>query len=382
MKYSTWVLSGGIFLVLVAIFFGVRGVQSGNFEKRFGTAEIGDNGLLVKPLSMDGKEYLIPPRERFETGLTLDQRGAINTPIFDSIAEADRYLADEVPGLVVVNSNGSAKFYSYQILNWHEIVNDGDRVILSSTLTGNSGAYLRTVDGQALTFEHTNTVYNNAPIVTDKETGSEWLVGKNTAISGALIGKTLTQLPSTVMSWDNFKSLYPTGTALSTETGVVRDYTRHPYSTYDTAKTIYFPLNKMDDKRIGNAKWVVVGVRLGEEAVAFAKEIEKGFNVFNGLVDGTPIVATYDNETEVIHVFKAVIDGQTLTFEYDRPNNRITDKETGTRWSPTGIGISGKLQGTQLELIPTSEHFWFSWYAQNPTTTIGHLDAVDRTHVE
>ncbi len=382
MKHSTWVLSGGIFLILVALFFGIREMNNDSLEKRFGKAEIGDNGLLVDAKSKDGREYLVPPNEIFATGLTLEQKSALNTPVFDSIATADAYLADDVPGLVVVDSAGSAKFYSYQILNWHEIVNDGEVVILSSTLTRNSGAYSRTVDSQKLTFEQTNTVYNNATIVTDKETGSEWLVGKNIAISGPLLGKELVQLPSTVMTWGDYKDLYRNGTALSTETGVVRDYSRHPYAGYDKAKTIYFPLNKTDEARIGTSKWIVVGARIGNEAVAFAKEIEKGFNVFNTTIAETPVVGIYDIETEVIHVFKSVVDEQTLTFEYDRAKDLITDKETGTRWSVTGVGISGELQGKRLELIPTSEHFWFSWYAQNPTTTIAHVDAVDRTHVE
>jgi hypothetical protein len=48
----------------------------------------------------------------------------------------------------------------------------------------------------------------------------------------------------------------------------------------------------------------------------------------------------------------------------------ITDVETGSTWSVTGIATAGLLAGTQLEPVPHGNHFWFAWVAFSPETTI------------
>ena len=48
----------------------------------------------------------------------------------------------------------------------------------------------------------------------------------------------------------------------------------------------------------------------------------------------------------------------------------ITDRETGSTWSITGVATDGELTGTQLERIVSADHLWFSWAAFTPETRV------------
>ena len=69
----------------------------------------------------------------FSGGPGKDGIPAIDTPKFDTVAEADEWLDDREP-VQVVNLNGDARAYPMQIMMWHEVVNDtvgGDPVVIT-----------------------------------------------------------------------------------------------------------------------------------------------------------------------------------------------------------------------------------------------------------
>ena len=62
---------------------------------------------------------------------------------------------------------------------------------------------------------------------------------------------------------------------------------------------------------------------------------------------------------------------ETLTFErLGPPGTPITDRETGSTWSITGLAIDGPLAGAQMAPVVHGDHFWFAWAAFAPDTTI------------
>lgn len=71
----------------------------------------------------DFSKRTVPLTEVRFLGLFRDQIAPIYSPRFDSIAEADEYLEALEP-VLVVEINGDARAYPFQMLIWHEVVND------------------------------------------------------------------------------------------------------------------------------------------------------------------------------------------------------------------------------------------------------------------
>ena len=67
-------------------------------------------------------------------------------------------------------------------------------------------------------------------------------------------------------------------------------------------------------------------------------------------------------------VFNRVIDGETLTFNYD--DGYFYDYETGSKWDITGYAIDGAYHGKRLERIKHGDYFAFAWFAFRPETEI------------
>jgi len=66
--------------------------------------------------------------------------------------------------------------------------------------------------------------------------------------------------------------------------------------------------------------------------------------------------------------FDRKLQDQTLTFSVQE--GHIVDDQTGSMWNIAGQAISGPLEGQSLTPIIHSDHFWFSWAAFYPDTTI------------
>ena len=48
----------------------------------------------------------------------------------------------------------------------------------------------------------------------------------------------------------------------------------------------------------------------------------------------------------------------------------IIDRETGSSWSTGGLAVRGPLQGSQLQPLPYTISYWFSWVAFHPDTAL------------
>ena len=80
----------------------------------------------------DGVKHSIP-LEEIQTLLGADGIPSIDDPKFVSTTKADEYLDEQEPG-VAFSRGDTHRFYPYQILTWHEIVNDtieGERVLIT-----------------------------------------------------------------------------------------------------------------------------------------------------------------------------------------------------------------------------------------------------------
>ncbi|HCC83758.1 TPA: hypothetical protein DEP96_02830 [Candidatus Uhrbacteria bacterium] len=342
--------------------------------------------LLTTAENFGGQQYLIPHTQVIDSGLKAADVPALTNPKFTSVTAMDSLLADNLFG-IDVEVGGQHRFYPYQILNWHRVVNDtfGDKelIITFDPLTGAAIVYVNPSEGETLSMAFAGTVYNNGELLLDNA-GSQWLqingtqvIHKN-SISRYELGAKLTQYPAQSMKWTDWKNIFPGGEVLSSETGYTRDYTRHPYGQYEASLSIYFPVNKTDS-RIGSSKWWVDGLSINGEHLALVKTIMQGPYVYNTVLGGVPISAFYDSELDMTHVFNPVVGDKTLTFTAPRDQalknpQTFIDDQTKSIWSATGVATEGELKGTVLQMINAPEYYWFAWAATYPDTRVAVID--------
>lgn len=206
---------------------------------------------IVDIMVTNGKKHSVPLEDILGGGPRKDGIPSIDSPIFDSIAEADEYIDDEGLG-IGVEFNGVERFYPFQILVWHEIVNDtvGDQATLITycPLCGTGIVFDPIVNGEQTEFGTSGKLWNSNLVMYDRQTDTYWSQVKGEAIVGDLTGEKLTILPHDVLTYKDWKVFHPNGEVLSNKTGHFRDYTQSPYGNYATNTDIYFEVDNEDDR--------------------------------------------------------------------------------------------------------------------------------------
>lgn len=172
---------------------------------------------------------------------------ALTDPKF--IKLKDSKLKDETLG-IVVNHKGITKYYPYNILVWHEIVNDsiGDLhyAVTFCPLCGTGIVFNRKVDNQILEFIVSGTLLNSNLVMYDKNTNSLWPQSKGKCAVGKSIGKELKLENMELITFKQLKDQFPNSEVLSNDTGYKRDYTRNPYGKYNSIDRIFFPVHEIN----------------------------------------------------------------------------------------------------------------------------------------
>ena len=278
----------------------------------------------------DGVKYIVDPSKILSGGPPKDGIPSIDYPQFVSPEEADKWLEDNEL-VLVFKHRGVTRVYPFQILVWHEIVNDtvaGDPVLITyCPLCGSGIAYSRKLNGEAVTFGTTGKLYNSNLVMYDRKTDTYWSQIDGRAIYGKLTGQRLKPLPIDTVVWGNWKKYHRNFEVLSRNTGYSRPYGEDPYGNYYTSDTLFFPVEKKNDAL--HPKAVVYGITV------------------NG-------------------VHKAYPDSRL------QPGKRVFDTVGGKR-----ISIEKKEDGSVIFLdtdggsrIVKERDFWFAWYAFHPDTLI------------
>ncbi len=132
----------------------------------------------------------------------------------------------------------------------------------------------------------------------------------------------------------------------------------------------------------------VVGISIGDTAVAYPFSLLKERPVINDTIDGRDIVIIYEGGTlspfpfygeepvsEIVGsalVFQSIVDQHKLTFKLD--GKQVVDEQTKSSWSLLGQALDGPLEGSRLEPVVHANHFWFAWAAFYPDTEIRTVD--------
>mgnify|MGYP000454020626 CR=1 FL=1 len=330
----------GLTCFLVALLFVVAGCAQQVTEEQGATLTAEEQAKGVK-LTDDGVKYTIhwskfinvnweyieEPEDLFELK---DVQPAINSPQFESVAEADTWLADE-DQVQIFTHNGVERAYPIKIQNFHGAINDvvgGTPVLLSwCPLCAAGIVYERTVAGQPLTFFYSGLVYNSNTVFFDEETLSIWPQVGGTAVYGEHTGAVLNVLESDVVDWGTWKTAHPDSEVLSRNTGFDYDYTVDNFEGYHAMPTLFFPIENAD-KRAGN-KVVVFGVTVNGVKKAYLESDVDELGTIEDTVGGVSIEVTKDAEGQV----------------------RVEDVATG-------------------EQITKKRTYWFTWIAEFPESDL------------
>jgi hypothetical protein len=312
----------------------------------------------------------------------------IDDPVFTSVEQADEYLGDQEP-VVVLEIDGDARAYPVQILIWHEIVNDvvGDVPVAVTycPLCNSAMSYVREIDGHVTTFGTSGRLFASALVMYDRATETLWTHFDGRAVVGVLTGHRLQPVASPLLAWSEFKASHPDGQVLDrSATGFRRSYGTNPYQGYDNPSSYPFLFTGSVDDR-SRAMQRVVGVREGDIARAWTLDAIAGESAAatNSTVGDTPIVIFWaagqssalqmseisaGRDVGSVGVFSPVVDGERLTFS--AVGDGFVDDQTGSIWSITGSATDGPLTGDQLVRIPHLDTFWFAWSTYAPGTDL------------
>lgn len=299
----------------------------------------------------------------------------IYEPIYDSVDGGD-WLKDDDLILGYVSESGSAFAYPVRMLNLHEIVNDvidGVPVLISyCPLCASGVVYSRELDGDVLLFGNTSALYESDLVMFDHNTGSYWFQVLGEAIVGPLSEKRLTMLPSSTITWGDWRELHPQTSVLSRNLGLLRSgpfgdpYGRDPFTGYDKRvddEKFAFPVHKgkLDNRLSAGTR--VIAIQVNEAHKAYPLTDRSNESIDDELSGAPVLILVNENGPSGAAYFRTV-DGQTLTFTLD--DDVLIDNETASQWDASGKAISGQFAGAQLTSVPSRTSFWFSLVGSLP----------------
>ena len=293
-------------------------------------------------------------------------------PSVDDPTFGEQYGGEPDDQVVVVESTERARAYPVRYLHYHEIVNDvlgGDPIAVTwCPLCGSAVVYDRSHAGQTLEFGVSGKLADDDLVMYDRGTGSEWKQSSGECIAGQFAGDSLSVLPASMLSWQQFRAAYPDGLVLQRPGGRSEaasdddtpesiDYDETPYETYFEMDGFGLDAHRGgDESREWNReddidpKTVVLGAETDDGALGFTlPRVLDADGVVQTMVAGRDILVVASPDAG-IHGF--VDPGH--DFEWSGEDLRAD----GTTWNPaTGRATDGR----RLERLPTRRLFAFAW---------------------
>lgn len=252
-----------------------------------------EDSLLLKQYAHTGlktnfSKHAIPLDSIHDGGVGKNDIPAIDFPEFVSMEEAHGFLTGPDFG-ILLEVGGEQKFYPFNILNWHEVVNDviDDKPVAVTfcPLCGSAIVYDRVVDEDTLLFGVSGRLYESNLLMFDEKTESLWSQAMGECVVGDWLGKKLPLVNSVVVSFEEIEKNYANAKVLGTKTGFERNYSEYPYADYNSNDALYFPVSKKNH-RYANKDMMYV-VRIGNTSVAFHwKDLLKAASAEQNTPDG------------------------------------------------------------------------------------------------
>ncbi len=293
-----------------------RGTPSSQLEASFGGTDF-DKAIVDYDQVLSG-------------GVGKDGIPAISDPTFEPILATD--ISDDTQG-VLVDIDGEQRFYPYNILVWHEIVNDSigdtDFAVTFCPLCGSAVVFDRSINGQTVEFGVSGFLYESNLIMYDRTNNeSLWSQSLGQGIAGVNAGVELNILPLQLLTIAEAQNAFPEATIMTTDTGFARNYENTPYGNYNENDSLLFPVSVEDNRFF--AKEIFYIIPTDETSVALqVSELENGTSA---QFDQPQLTATKDDNS-LITVTDA--DGNELPGYYEMWFSWATHhQDGGTVWTP------------------------------------------------
>ncbi|MDT8297423.1 MAG: DUF3179 domain-containing protein [Spirochaetaceae bacterium] len=363
-----------VVILVVVIAAGCVGEEIG--EDVGNDAEITDYNWSAPGFDTDFSRMIIDPAEILSGGPPKDGIPAIDNPQYQSIEDAESWLVDREP-VILVRVGETSRIYPLQILTWHEIINDeinGTPLAVTFCPLCNTGiVFRRQVDDRILDFGTTGRLRNSNLIMYDRQTETWWQQATGNAVIGELVGERLSIHPSLTLSFGDVRTIDPDADVVSRETGYSRPYGRNPYANYDTPGNRPFLFSGEVDPALDAMERVLVLQHGGEELVVTYESVrERG--VLSADMAGDTIILFWSAGTASalddadisegrdvgsLNGFLAMVGDAVLDFE-SLGDGRFTDIQTGSIWNSGGRALEGDYAGERLVPVTGIRHFWFS----------------------
>lgn len=296
---------------------------------------VDEKGKEKKIFVTDGVKHSVPLNEITSGGPSKDGIPSIDNPKFISAGEADAWLGDTEPG-IAFSRGGTHRFYPYQILVWHEIVNDvieSEQILVTYCplcLTG--FIFDPLVKGERVEFGTSGKLWRSNLVMYDRKTDSLWPQVLGEAVVGEMTGTKLKLLESDQMRYGEWKKRFPQGKVLSRDTGATRFYGSSPYGNYFAPANFALELAGRKDARLVPEEFVF-GIVVNGKAKAYPTRLVKEKGEVNDSFQETAFVLRHEKDLDVVRIFIKNPDGS-------------------------------------LKRVNPFSAFWFSWAAAHPETEV------------
>jgi hypothetical protein len=315
----------------------------------------------------NGQKHIVPLDKIKSGGPPKDGIPSIDNPKFVPVSESQ--FVPDTTFVIGLDINGEKRAYPLFIMVWHEIVNDSvggvPVAVTYCPLCFTNQVFERVIDGKEVEFGTSGKLYNSNLVMYDRLTDSYWSQALGVAITGELTGYELKRIPFDVISWADWKTLYPETLVLTTETGHIRSYGVDPYGDYYTDPRILFPVEHEDDRM--HPKKLILGFHEDDAFKAYKQDDVESAIVINDIFNNKPmmLVSLFSGDSRA---FDRTVNDKVLTFDF--VDNVIIDLESKSKWNYDGVAISGSMEGIQLVRLPFNPGFWFEWVAFHPDTEV------------
>ena len=310
-------------------------------------------------------QWSIPRDQVADGGPGKDGIPSIDTPQFIA-AVGNAEIADDtlVIGLVY---DGETKAYSHDILNWHEIVNDGDAaapfVVSFCPLTGSSVAWESNPLAGDPTYGVSGLLYESNLILYDRETDSHWSQMLEESVEGLERGDRPQGIQVIETSMATWRAMYPGSLVMTRDTGFTRDYDTTPYPGYTTGSELIFPVSNLDSRL--HSKERVIGITTNSENKAYQIA---GFGATTTAINDH----VGNSAANIAAIFsRELSDGTILDFTaLDGQLPNVLQDSEGSVWDVFGRAVSGPRTGTVLAKTRSYTAYWFAWAVFHDDTVL------------
>jgi hypothetical protein len=255
--FTFW--SAGWVLVLAVIVSGLVTWQTLRLLGQHRRVTFGD-GKNIETYRFALSPSLLPEGAIVASGTPRNGIAAMSDPKFFTRTEIEHHpdrktrkllvSADRVIGVAI---GGEARAYPLRILNWHEVVNDtvgGVPIAVTfHPLCDSVAVFDRRVGADTVEFRVSGLLYNSNQLIFPhrEEPGGEslycQLLAKAVTGPDAEAGKTLTVLPSKIVSWGAWKKEHPDTVVLEPDPVYRKQYSRRPYNNYRGTQSLRYPVD-------------------------------------------------------------------------------------------------------------------------------------------